>query len=48
MIALKGQAQSNELRGLPAGWVITKLERIHVPGLVAERHLVHIERKTIT
>lgn len=48
MIALKGQAHVNELRGLPAGWEITKLERIQVPGLVAERHLVHIARTTIT
>jgi 16S rRNA (guanine527-N7)-methyltransferase len=48
MIALKGQAQANELSGLPAGWKITKLERIHVPGLIAERHLVHIVRTTIT
>ena len=48
MIALKGQAQVSELNGLPAGWEITKLERIQVPGLVAERHLVHIARTTIT
>ena len=47
MIALKGQAQANELSGLPAGWEITKLERIQVPGLVAERHLVHIARSMI-
>ena len=48
MIALKGHAQANELSSLHAGWEITKLERIHVPGLVAERHLVHIARTTIT
>ena len=48
MIALKGQAQANELSSLPAGWEITKLERLHVPGLVAERHLVHIAKTTIT
>jgi 16S rRNA (guanine527-N7)-methyltransferase len=48
IIALKGQAQADELRGLPTGWEITKLERVHVPGLVAERHLVHIARTTIT
>lgn len=46
MIALKGQPQDNELSGLPAGWEITKLERINVPGLEAQRHLVHIERIT--
>jgi 16S rRNA (guanine527-N7)-methyltransferase len=46
MIALKGQPQDNELSGLPAGWEITKLERINVPGLEAQRHLVHIERTT--
>ena len=46
MIALKGQPQDNELSGLPAGWEVTKLERINVPGLAAQRHLVHIERTT--
>lgn len=44
MIALKGQPQADELNGLPAGWEITKLERINVPGLAAQRHLVHIVR----
>ena len=46
MIALKGQPQESELVGLPAGWEITKLEQINVPGLAAQRHLVHIERMT--
>lgn len=44
MIALKGQAQSSELTGLPAGWEITQLQRLSVPGMQAERHLVHINR----
>lgn len=48
MIALKGQPQESELVGLPAGWEITKLEQINVPGLAAQRHLVHIERNTHT
>ena len=46
MIALKGQPQDNELSGLPNGWHVTRLERIHVPRLDAERHLVHIEKTT--
>ena len=46
MITLKGQPQDNELSGLPNGWHITRLERIHVPRLDAERHLVHIEKTT--
>ena len=46
MIALKGQPQEPELVGLPAGWEITKLEQINVPGLAAQRHLVHMERIT--
>ncbi len=44
MIALKGQARQTEKESLPAGWKIVKMQALTVPGLDAERHLVHIER----
>lgn len=48
MIALKGQADvsDKELAALPSGWALDKIERLHVPGLDAERHLVHLKRCT--
>lgn len=46
MIALKGQAEvsDKELAALPAGWTLDKVERLQVPGLAAERHLVHLKK----
>ena len=44
MIALKGQARQTEKESLPAGWKIVQMQALTVPGLDAERHLVHIER----
>ena len=44
MIALKGQAQAEELGGLPADWKIDRVQRLSVPGLAAERHLVHLRK----
>ena len=43
MIALKGQAQDEELADMPAGWKIASLQRLSVPGLAAERHLVRLK-----
>ena len=43
MIALKGQAQDEELANLPAGWKVGRLQRLNVPGLNAERHLVRLK-----
>ena len=47
MIALKGQADvsDKELAALPPGWALDKIERLQVPGLTAERHLVHLKRQ---
>ena len=46
MIALKGQADvsDKELAALPSGWALDKIERLQVPGLAAERYLVHLKR----
>jgi 16S rRNA (guanine527-N7)-methyltransferase len=44
MIALKGQAQQTEKESVPDGWRIVAKQGLQVPGLQAERHLVHIAR----
>jgi 16S rRNA (guanine527-N7)-methyltransferase len=47
MIALKGQAavSDTELAALPAGWVLHNIERLQVPGMKAQRHLVYLKRQ---
>jgi len=44
MIALKGQLPEAEIAQLPAGWAITKVQSISVPGMSAQRHLLWIEQ----
>lgn len=44
LIALKGQAASEELERLPEEWQIIRKAAVKVPGLNAQRHLVHIAR----
>jgi 16S rRNA (guanine527-N7)-methyltransferase len=43
MIALKGQRPDDEIARIPAGWIVTEVRRLQVPGLDAERHLVFLE-----
>ena len=43
-IALKGTAPSEERERVPAEWHVSSLQPLQVPKLVAERHLVYIER----
>ena len=43
-VAMKGVMPSAEIDALPSGWRIAASERLQVPGLDAERHLVIIER----
>jgi 16S rRNA (guanine527-N7)-methyltransferase len=47
MIALKGQAEvsDTELATLPAGWVLQDIQRLQVPGMTAQRHLVYLKRQ---
>lgn len=47
MIALKGQADVSdaELAALPTGWRLEKKERLQVPGMTAQRHLVVLKRQ---
>ena len=44
MIALKGQAQQTEKESVPEGWGVLSKQALQVPGLQAERHLVHVAR----
>ncbi|MDF3035150.1 MAG: gidB [Paucimonas sp.] len=43
-IAMKGVMPEEEIAALPAGWKVSSTEKIDVPGLKAERHLIMIER----
>jgi 16S rRNA (guanine527-N7)-methyltransferase len=47
LIALKGQAASEELERLPEEWQIIRRTAVKVPGLNAQRHLVHITRASL-
>ncbi len=44
LIAMKGQAAADELQRLPAEWRISGKTALQVPGLNAQRHLVHLMR----
>lgn len=45
-IALKGVQPDEEIARLPAGWQVTEVRPLAVPGLDAERHLIFIKRST--
>ncbi len=42
-LAMKGQKPDHEIEVLPAGWEITQIQSLAVPGLEAERHLIWIQ-----
>jgi len=44
LLAMKGINPVDEIAALPAGWQAIKCERLQVPGLAAERHLVTVGR----
>lgn len=44
LVAMKGRNPSEELRAVAAPWHVAVLERVRVPGLDAERHIVVLER----
>ena len=44
LVALKGKQPDAELAVLPKGWRLATLQRVTVPGLDAERHLVVLAR----
>ncbi|MFT5588522.1 MAG: 16S rRNA (guanine527-N7)-methyltransferase [Bradyrhizobium sp.] len=43
-IAMKGQLPVDEIARLPAGWNVTEIRPLKVPGLQAERHLIFVAR----
>jgi 16S rRNA (guanine527-N7)-methyltransferase len=44
LLALKGVRPDDEIAQLPAGWVLSGIHRLHVPGLTGERHLLEVTR----
>lgn len=42
-IAMKGVLPTEEIARLPAGWKVSQVQSLAVPGLNAERHLIFIE-----
>lgn len=44
MIALKGQSQQTDRESVPDGWKVLNKQPLQVPGMQAERHLVHVAR----
>lgn len=44
LYAMKGVHPADELAALPAGWVLSEVHPLVVPGLDAERHLLVIRR----
>lgn len=45
-IAMKGVMPNDEIERLPKGWHMQKTEKLMVPELSAERHLIFIQRDT--
>jgi 16S rRNA (guanine527-N7)-methyltransferase len=45
-IAMKGVMPADEIERLPAGWRVQESRKLDVPGLLAERHLIFIQRDT--
>ena len=44
LLAMKGQRPDEEIAELPAGWTVTAVHVLKVPGLDAERNLVEVAR----
>jgi 16S rRNA (guanine527-N7)-methyltransferase len=44
LVAMKGRYPAAEIAGLPDGWRVAASERVTVPGLDAQRHIVVLER----
>ena len=45
LLALKGRRPDDEMADLPAGWAVVAVERVTVPLLDAERHVVLLQRQ---
>lgn len=45
LVAMKGLYPEQELAAIPEGFVITKAERVSVPGYTGERHIIELTAK---
>lgn len=45
MLAMKGKSPAAEQSGMPCGWQLVKMPRLHVPGMQAQRHLAVLEKR---
>lgn len=45
ILMMKGTYPDAELAALPEGYMLAQVRQLRVPGLQADRHLVHIERR---
>ena len=45
LLAMKGKLPQDELKMLPDGWRLQHAEKLVIPGLVAERHLLILGRE---
>jgi 16S rRNA (guanine527-N7)-methyltransferase len=45
LVAMKGREPAEEIAAVPQGWQVSVSERVTVPGLEAERHIVVLERR---
>lgn len=44
LVAMKGRMPQDELAGLPASWSATQADRVAVPGVPGDRHIIVLER----
>ncbi|HXB00259.1 MAG TPA: 16S rRNA (guanine(527)-N(7))-methyltransferase RsmG [Steroidobacteraceae bacterium] len=44
LLAMKGKLPENEMSALPGSFRVSAVQRLHVPGLNDERHLIELER----
>lgn len=47
-LALKGQLSTSELKELPLEFILQETIKLNVPGLEGERHIVKINRKSVS
>ena len=44
MLAMKGKLPSAEQAEVPCAWQVVKMERLHVPGMQAQRHMAVLQK----
>lgn len=44
LVAMKGRMPHDELAGLPVTWSVRQAERVEVPGVSGDRHIIVLER----